>query len=87
MTNDGCQASVPPFSGRRGLYIQGSVSPPLPGVQVRVIAAGDSESAPLRKGDIALETVTETDGSFVGGPLFDDTTYNLEASKVWNTIQ
>lgn len=82
MTNDGCQALVPSFSGRVGLYTKGSVSPPLSGVIVRIIAAEDSRIAPLKKGDLALETTTGTDGSFVGGPLYDDITYSVEASKV-----
>ena len=82
MTHDGCQASVPPFSGRPGLYIEGSVSPPLSGDYIKIIAAGDSHNAPFKKGDLALETTTGTDGLFVGGPLYDDISYNIEASKV-----
>ncbi|KAG5567843.1 hypothetical protein RHGRI_003128 [Rhododendron griersonianum] len=78
---DGCQASVPIFSGRPGMYIEGSVSPPLSGVYMRVIAAGDSRYVPLKKGDVALETVTGTDGFYVGGPLYDDISYSIEASK------
>ncbi|GFZ13642.1 carbohydrate-binding-like fold [Actinidia rufa] len=56
VTQDGCQASIPPFSGRPGIYIEGLVSPPLSG----------------------------TDGIYVGGPLYDDMSYSIEASKVWN---
>ncbi|XP_058187876.1 uncharacterized protein LOC131304587 isoform X3 [Rhododendron vialii] len=78
---DGCQASVPIFSGRPGMYIKGSVSPPLSGVYVRVIAAGDSRYVPLKKGDVALETVTGTEGFYIGGPLYDDISYSIEASK------
>lgn len=84
MTNDGCQASIPPFSGRLGLYVEGSVSPPLSGVNIRIIAAGDSPNALFKKGDLALGTTTGTDGFFVGGPLYDDITYSIEASKVRN---
>uniref|UniRef100_A0A5B7C2M8 Putative nodal modulator 1 n=1 Tax=Davidia involucrata TaxID=16924 RepID=A0A5B7C2M8_DAVIN len=81
VSHNGCQASIPPFSGRLGLYIEGSVSPPLSGVYIRIIAVGDSHNAPLKKGDLALETTTGTDGFFVGGPLYDDITYSIEASK------
>lgn len=81
VTNDGCQASIPPFSGRLGLYVEGSVSPPLSGVNIRIIAAGDSPNALFKKGDLALGTTTGTDGFFVGGPLYDDITYSIEASK------
>ncbi|KAK4367254.1 hypothetical protein RND71_015134 [Anisodus tanguticus] len=78
---DGCQSLIPPFAGRLGLYIEGSVSPPLDDVVVKIIAAGDSQSAPLKQGDLALETTTGTDGLFVTGPLYDDISYSVEASK------
>ena len=65
-----------------GLYIEGSVSPSISGVSVRVIAAGDSHNTPLKKGELALEISTGSDGVFVGGPLYDDISYTLEASKV-----
>ncbi|KAK9950516.1 hypothetical protein M0R45_006002 [Rubus argutus] len=79
--NDGCQASIPTFIGRLGLYIKGSVSPPLSDVHIKIIAAGDSHIAQLKEGELVVETTTGTDGSFVGGPLYDDITYNVEASK------
>lgn len=82
MTQDGCQASIPPFSGRLGLYIEGSVSPPLSDVYIRIIAAANSHNGPIKKGDVALETTTGADGLFVGGPLYDDITYSIDASKV-----
>ncbi|GLT64134.1 hypothetical protein SLA2020_366440 [Shorea laevis] len=81
VTNDGCQASIPPFSARLGLYIEGSVSPPLSGVHIRILAAGDSHIAALKSSELVLETTTKMDGSFIGGPLYDDITYSVEASK------
>lgn len=78
---DGCRASVPTFSGRTGLYIEGSVSPPLPDVHIKITAAGDSQNGPLRSGDVALMTTTELDGTYIGGPLYDDISYSVEASK------
>ncbi|EEF47245.1 carboxypeptidase regulatory region-containingprotein, putative [Ricinus communis] len=81
VANDGCQASIPVFSGRPGLYIEGSVSPPLSGVYIKISAAEDSHVTLLKKDDLALETVTGMDGSFVGGPLYDDISYSVEASK------
>ncbi|KAJ8623402.1 hypothetical protein MRB53_031931 [Persea americana] len=77
----GCQATIPPFVGRPGLYIEGSVSPALSDVDIRIVAAGESVNAPLLKGELALETKTGVDGSFIGGPLYDDTNYRVEASK------
>ncbi|XP_050236465.1 uncharacterized protein LOC126686455 [Mercurialis annua] len=81
VTNDGCQAQIPTFSGRHGLYVEGSVSPPLSGVYVKIFAGEDSHTTPLKKNDMALEITTGTDGSFIGGPLYDDISYAVEASK------
>ncbi|KAL0848642.1 hypothetical protein Bca101_021889 [Brassica carinata] len=81
VSNDGCQAAVSPFTGRPGLYIQGSVSPPLPGVNIKVSAAKDSLISSLKKGEVAVETSTSPDGSFVAGPLYDDIPYDTDASK------
>uniref|UniRef100_A0A1J3G3W9 Nodal modulator 1 n=1 Tax=Noccaea caerulescens TaxID=107243 RepID=A0A1J3G3W9_NOCCA len=81
VSNGGCQASVSPFTGRLGLYIKGSVSPPLPGVNIKVSAAKDSLISSLKKGEVAVETSTSADGLFVAGPLYDDIPYDTEASK------
>ncbi|KAL4324796.1 hypothetical protein GQ457_11G002280 [Hibiscus cannabinus] len=80
LTNDGCQASAPLFSGRLGLYLEGSVSPPISGVHIQIIAGDEGDIASVKKG-VMLETATEADGSFVAGPLYDDITYNIKASK------
>lgn len=69
-----------------GLYIKGSVSPPLSDVHIKILAAGDSRIAQLKDGELVLETTTGKDGSFVGGPLYDEITYSVEASKVWTSI-
>lgn len=79
---EGCQAEIPLFFGRLGMYIEGTVSPPLSGVHIRVITGGDSLNAALKQGDLALETSTQADGLFVAGPLYDDISYAVEASKV-----
>ncbi|XP_047316648.1 nodal modulator 1 [Impatiens glandulifera] len=81
VTHDGCQAAVPTFSARLGLYIEGSVIPPLSGVQIKIFATEDSNNGLLKKGDLALVTITGSDGLFVGGPLYDDIAYRTEASK------
>ncbi|WOL10268.1 nodal modulator 1 [Canna indica] len=78
---DGCQASIPPIIGRVGLYIEGSVSPALDGVSIRVFAMENSNYVSLQKGDLAFETETGTDGSFEAGPMYDDISYKVEASK------
>ncbi|KAG5072994.1 hypothetical protein JHK86_008205 [Glycine max] len=81
MTDDNCQVYIPTFSCQLGVYIEGSVSPPLSGVHIRVFAAGDSSFTTLKSGELVLETTTGIDGSFVAGPLYDDIGYNVEASK------
>ncbi|KAJ7977680.1 Carbohydrate-binding-like fold [Quillaja saponaria] len=81
VTDDNCQATVPPFSGRPGVYVEGSVSPPISGVHIRILADGDSSIIPLKSGELVLETTTAMDGSFVAGPLYDDIAYTVEASK------
>jgi len=82
VTDDNCQVYIPTFSCQLGVYIEGSVSPPLSGVHIRVFAAGDSSFTTLKSGELVLETTTGIDGSFVAGPLYDDIGYNVEASKV-----
>ncbi|KAL4202422.1 hypothetical protein AMTRI_Chr02g263630 [Amborella trichopoda] len=81
VATDGCQTAIAPFVGRLGLYIEGSVSPPILGVNIRIIASGDSSNTPLQKGELALETSTGSDGLFSAGPLYDDTSYVIEASR------
>lgn len=78
---DGCQPEIPLFTGRFGMYIEGSISPPLSGVYIRVIATEDSRSSNVKQGDLVLETTTGVDGHYVVGPLYDDTNYKIEASK------
>ncbi|KAF9607044.1 hypothetical protein IFM89_030817, partial [Coptis chinensis] len=84
VTIDGCQEKILPFSGRSGLYIEGSVSPPISGVDIRVVTADNSGDAPLQKGELVLETTTEPDGFFIGGPLYDDadTRLRLQSSVI-----
>lgn len=81
VTVDGCQAAIPTIVGRMGLYLEGSVSPPLSGVDIKILADEASTTNLLCKGDLALTTKTLEDGSFVAGPLYDDSTYIIEASK------
>lgn len=36
----------------------------------------------MKPAEVVHETSTGEDGVFIGGPLYDDITYNVEASKV-----
>uniref|UniRef100_A0A453EWA3 Uncharacterized protein n=1 Tax=Aegilops tauschii subsp. strangulata TaxID=200361 RepID=A0A453EWA3_AEGTS len=77
----GCQDAVPSITAKMGLYLEGSVSPATPDVRITILAAGNSKYAMLKKGDIATETKTNSDGSFFAGPLYEDIVYEVEASK------
>eukprot|EP00252_Welwitschia_mirabilis_P021628 TRINITY_DN5591_c0_g1_i2.p1 TRINITY_DN5591_c0_g1~~TRINITY_DN5591_c0_g1_i2.p1 ORF type:complete len:565 (+),score=94.86 TRINITY_DN5591_c0_g1_i2:113-1696(+) len=81
VVNDGCQPSVPPFVGRVGRYIQGSVIPGIAGVDIKIFAHNESPNGGLKMGDLALSSATESDGSFNGGPLYDDADYYVQANK------
>ena len=86
MADDNCQAYIPAFSCQVGAYIEGSVSPPLSGVHIRVFAAGASSITAFKSGELVLETTTDADGSYVAGPLHNDIGYNVEASKVVSVL-
>lgn len=62
--------------------MKGSVVPALDGVQITVVAGKDSLAGGLKAGDIAASTVTGSDGTYVAGPLYDDTTYFSQAALV-----
>lgn len=82
MTTDGKQPQISKFEGRPGVYVKGSVVPALDGVQITVVAEKDSPAGGLKTGDIAVSTVTGSDGTYVAGPLYDDTSYLSEAALV-----
>ncbi|KAJ4775918.1 Nodal modulator 1 [Rhynchospora pubera] len=76
-----CQKHVAPIVGKPGLYLQGSVTPPLSGVKIQIISLGKSSYTQLQEGSLAAETDTNSDGVFSAGPLYDDISYKVEASK------
>ncbi|XP_052152388.1 uncharacterized protein LOC127770634 [Oryza glaberrima] len=78
---NGCQDTVPSITAKTGLYLEGSVSPAISDVDIKILAAGKSKYASLKERDIAMETKTNSEGSFFAGPLYDDIGYTVEASK------
>ncbi|KAF9589256.1 hypothetical protein IFM89_022125 [Coptis chinensis] len=44
----------------------------------------NSGDAPLQKGELVLETTTEPDGFFIGGPLYDDADLRLRLQRPWS---
>ena len=53
----------------------------IPSVDIKIISQNDSSNGLLKKGNLVLQTSTGLDGLFLGGPLYDDTKYYVEASK------
>ena len=53
----------------------------IPGVDIKIIAQNDSSNGLLKKGDLVLQTLTRSDGLFLGGPLYDDTKYYVKESN------
>ncbi|BBM99994.1 BOS complex subunit NOMO [Marchantia polymorpha subsp. ruderalis] len=78
---DGCQPEIPVFNGRPGVYKSGTVTPPIAGVNVTILAVGDSSLGRLKAGELAAWTLTGEDGTFSAGPLYDDTSYDVQAAK------
>ncbi|CAM0881057.1 unnamed protein product [Alopecurus aequalis] len=81
VSTNGCQDTVPSITAKTGLYLEGSVSPATSDVDIKILAAGNSKFGTLKKGDIAAETKTNSNGAFFAGPLYDDIGYEVEASK------
>ncbi|MCO5553061.1 hypothetical protein L7F22_006582 [Adiantum nelumboides] len=81
VAHDGCQPDIPLFVGRPGLYIEGHVTPPLEGVSISVFVDVDSIDGSVNKGDLATTLLTDKDGSYIAGPLYDDVKYVVEAAK------
>ncbi|KAF9625718.1 hypothetical protein IFM89_026526 [Coptis chinensis] len=73
-----------PFScGRSGLYIEGSVSPPISGVDIRVVTADNSGGASSAKGELVLETTNPNRMvSLLVGLYMMIFDYEIEASKI-----
>ena len=82
VTTNQKQPQIPEFQGRPGMYVKGSVVPALGGVQITVVAERDSAAGGSKAGEIAASTVTGSDGTYVAGPLYDDTTYLSQAVLV-----
>lgn len=79
---DGCQPEIPVFHGRPGIYIKGSVVPALAGVNITIVAEKPSQAGSLMAGEVAVTAVSGSDGKYVAGPLYDDTTYASQAALV-----
>nr|GEZ86776.1 eukaryotic translation initiation factor 3 subunit B-like [Tanacetum cinerariifolium] len=74
-----CNASIAVDDGYDPFHIlaiQGHLD-----VSIKIIASRVSHNAQIKKNELAFATATDEDGLFVGGPLYDDINYRIEASK------
>lgn len=85
VATDGHQQNIPVFYGRPGIYVRGSVVPALAGVSITLVSEKNSQAGGLKAGEVAMSTVTGSDGKYVAGPLYDDTTYASQAALVSST--
>lgn len=76
-----CPPDPPPFQARWGVYLEGTIDPPISGVNVSVVTDTESKAAEWPAGE-TVEWGLSHEGKFKVGPLYDDATYHLEASKV-----
>jgi len=70
LSRKSCPPSVKPFHGRPGLFMKGSVTPAVAGVEITVKS---SSGTPF------LTVKTKDDGSYSAGPLHDDEQYSVSA--------
>lgn len=70
---DDCIEDIVSISGKKGLFIHGSVNPPLENVKMQI---HDKNT-----GKLLTEVLTEKSGKYVVGPLDDDGTYVVKAEK------
>ena len=72
MVLNDCMNDAVKFEGKKGLFIRGGITPPLPGVSIKIIPQDDL--APM-------ELETNASGEFVVGPLPPTTKYTITAVK------
>lgn len=71
MNEEKCPFLVPSFKARPGLYLTGTVTPAVDGVQIIVQSSQDPE--------FSLTAYSKKDGSYSAGPLYDIGNYKVEA--------
>lgn len=71
MNEEKCPFLVPSFQARPGLYLTGTVTPSVNGVEIVVHSPQDP--------NFSLTTYSKEDGSYRAGPLYDDGDYKVEA--------
>ncbi|XP_074644327.1 BOS complex subunit NOMO3-like isoform X2 [Tubulanus polymorphus] len=69
---EACPGELVKLDGRRGLFINGKIQPPLAGVDIKIVSELRSE---------VMTTVSDAKGKYSVGPLHDDTKYFVTAKK------
>eukprot|EP00775_Hariotina_reticulata_P012385 gene12385-12519_t len=82
-TAKGCPPAVQAIKAKPGTILAGITEPPVEDAVVKVFFKGSSAAAGRSAGDLAAEGVTDADGSFSLGPLYDDVSggYSIELLK------
>ena len=73
VTESVCPPPLEPFESRTGLFLTGSVTPPVAGAVISVTSDAD--------GRVVRSAETGADGKYRAGPLYDDLTYTLSAAR------
>jgi len=81
LTRPECPSPIPPFHARPGLYLSGTVSPPLEGIQISIFVSEDSKVKRETSGEPLMFVLTDASGHYKAGPLYDDQTYRVLATK------
>jgi len=81
LTRPECPSPIPAFHARPGLYLSGTVSPALEGIQISVFVAEDSKVKRENPGEALTTVLTDASGHYKAGPLYDDQTYRVLATK------
>eukprot|EP00271_Cylindrocystis_brebissonii_P022943 TRINITY_DN908_c0_g2_i1.p1 TRINITY_DN908_c0_g2~~TRINITY_DN908_c0_g2_i1.p1 ORF type:complete len:904 (-),score=223.07 TRINITY_DN908_c0_g2_i1:598-3060(-) len=76
-----CQPPIAPFEARVGQYLEGKVVPPLAGVNITVVTDSGSANGDWPAGSEVAWALTQEEGLYVAGPLYDDATYSVKAHK------
>lgn len=68
---DDCLENAVEIIGKKGLFLNGSVTPAIEGVNIKVLQKNTNE--------LYTETITDKKGKFLVGPLEDDSEYTVKA--------
>jgi len=81
LTRPECPPPIPAFHARPGLYLSGTVSPPLEGIHISVYVDEASKVKRETSGEALTVVQTDANGNYKAGPLYDDQTYRVLATK------